>query len=372
MRTDRARCVAFALPLALAACASPAVPLVPGLIARVRIDAEVPAEPTAADGADVAPPPPRFEERTLAPAHDGIVPPMVRDPTGAFCGWLDLRYGASDGVDPALQSLDVIAPASVLGESGAPSRDLPVVVWVHGGGWSRGGKRGGLEQRSEAFCAAGCLFVSVGYRLAPQWQHPAQVRDVAAAVAWLRRHARAFGGDPQQLFVMGHSAGAHLAALLAVDERWLGEHDEPLSALRGAILVDGASYDLVARAGDREQAGELLESVFGADRGAWVDASPLTHVAAGKGTPPCLLLVAGRNPDSPEDARLLAERLQAAGVRADPLTFPNKTHVGIARDLGRATDAPTRACLRFIGEVTGRRPAAPRRDPRSPDLGAPR
>lgn len=294
------------------------------------------------------------------PAADGFVPPMVRDPSGSMVGWLDLRYAASEGVAPAEQSLDLIAPATVERERGSAARGLPIVVFVHGGGWQRGEKRGFLERRAPAFTGAGFLLATINYRLAPAATHPAQIRDTAAALAWLRQHAAQFGGDPDALFVMGHSAGAHLAALVSVDPRWLGEHDLPLSALRGALLLDGASYDVVGRAGDVEGADEHIAAVFGSDPAVWADASPLNHVAPGRGTPPCLLIVAGKNPDSGEDAALLSAKLREAGGRADVVTFPDKTHVAISRELGLPGDGPTAAILEFVAAVSGRaRPPLP-------------
>ncbi|MBL8844008.1 MAG: alpha/beta hydrolase [Planctomycetes bacterium] len=296
----------------------------------------------------------------LPPEDDGFVPPMVRDPSGTMVGWLDLRYAASERVAPAEQSLDLIAPAAVERERGAAERGRPIVVFVHGGGWQRGEKRGFLERRAPAFTSAGFLLATINYRLAPAATHPAQIRDTAAALAWLREHAKQFGGDPEALFVMGHSAGAHLAALVSVDPRWLGEHDLPLTALRGALLLDGASYDVAARAGDVEGADEHIAAVFGSDPAVWADASPLSHVAAARGTPPCLLIVAGKNPDSGEDAALLSAKLREAGGRADVVTFPDKTHVAISRELGLPGDGPTATILDFVAEVSGRaRPPPP-------------
>ncbi len=289
-----------------------------------------------------------------APDGDGFVAPMVRSPDGAMCGWLDLPYAQVDGANPAAQSLDLIAPSSVIGEAGPPVRGLPLVLFVHGGGWQTGEKRGAIERRAPAFCGAGFLLASINYRLAPEWKHPAQVRDTAAAICWLHDHARAFGGDPDALFVMGHSAGAHLAALASVDPRWLGEHERALSLIRGQILIDGSAYDVIDRSDDRPGAVEMMKPVFGDDVDQWADASPVNHVAAGNGIPPALLLVAGRNPDSGNATKKLADALKAAGVRAETAIFPNKTHGSIARELGAPGDPPTLWILDFVAEMSGR------------------
>ncbi|MSR46277.1 MAG: alpha/beta hydrolase [Planctomycetes bacterium] len=326
---------ALLLALGIAACSAPPVPLAGG----VATLAATPLPP---------------------PAADGFVAPMIRDPSGTLCGWLDVRYSETEGVEPKSQALDLIAPVTVIGEQGAPVRGLPIVLFVHGGSWQKGEKRGSVERRAPAFGGAGVIYASMNYRLAPDWMHPAQVRDVAAALAWLHDHARAFGGDPDALFVMGHSAGAHLAALVSVDERWLGEHRRPLSMLRGAILMDGSAYDVIGRGDDRPGAAEFMKPVFGEDITTWADASPVNHVAPDKGIPPCLLLVAGRNPDSGAAAKNLADKLTAAGARADVVLFPNKTHVSITRELGAPGDVPTAWILDFVAEVSGRpRPNPP-------------
>lgn len=333
-------------------CASPIVPLPERFTALVTV-------PAASEGEA-----PMRELRELpAPGADGLLLPMVRSPEGSLVGWLDLRYG-TNADDPAEQTLDLIAPATVVGDGTTPpTRGLPIALFVHGGGWARGEKRGFLERRAPAFGRVGCILATMNYRLAPAAQHPAQVRDAAAAVAWLKANARAFGGDPDALFVMGHSAGAQIAALAAVDERWLGEQKLGLDALRGAIMIDGGAYDVLARSDDRADAVAVLTQAFGDDRDAWADASPLRHVAPGKKIAPCLLLRAGRNPDSEEPTRLFSEALVGAGVITQVTHFPNKNHVSISRDLGLPGDGPTWRILDFIAEQTGRprppRPPAP-------------
>ena len=91
------------------------------------------------------------------------------------------------------------------------------MVYVHGGGWKRGDKSR-VGEKVEFFTGRGWVFVSVNYRLLPEGAHPANVNDVARALAWVHDHATDYGGDPDRLFLMGHSAGAHLAALVATSE----------------------------------------------------------------------------------------------------------------------------------------------------------
>src|SRR5262245_55023488 len=109
--------------------------------------------------------------------------------------------------DPAhkLQTLDVYSPAG--------AKDLPVVFWIHGGGWQTGDKKD-VQLKPQAFNDKGFVFVSTNYRLLPDVEMGTIVRDVAKAVRWVHDHIAEYGGDPKRLFVMGHSAGAQLAALI--------------------------------------------------------------------------------------------------------------------------------------------------------------
>ena len=99
-----------------------------------------------------------------------------------------------------------------------------------------------------ALNAAGITFVSAGYRLAPQHVFPAAVDDCVRAVDWVRRNVAAHGGDPQQLFIGGHSAGGHYAALLAVDDAWLKDIGPPRSVVRGCLSSRPCSSSALARA----------------------------------------------------------------------------------------------------------------------------
>ncbi len=290
----------------------------------------------------------------LVVAPDGFVLPPVKDPTGNYVGWLDLRYAETEGATPESQSLDLIGPVRVVGGEQPPVRKLPIIVFVHGGAWSTGDKRAWLESRAPRFADAGFLFASINYRLAPQCLHPAQIMDTAAALAWLHHHAAAFGGDPDALVVMGYSSGAYLAALVATDERWLDAQGQSLALLRGVVLLDGASYDLVARSGDFKGAERIIASAFGPDRAVWADASPTNHIGPGKSIPPFLAVHAGKHEESERETRELAEKLRAAGVRVDVVHAETQNHGTISRDLGGEGDATTTRVLEFVSEMTGR------------------
>src|SRR5438067_435539 len=124
-------------------------------------------------------------------------------------GHRDVSYAAPKN---ERQTLDVYAPTDGKGH--------PVVVWIHGGGWQAGDKAH-EQKKPQAFADRGFVFVSVNYRLLPDATIKQMAGDVAKAIRWTHDHAKEYGGDPDTMFVMGHSAGAQLAALVCTDERQL-------------------------------------------------------------------------------------------------------------------------------------------------------
>lgn len=239
------------------------------------------------------------------------------------------------------QSLDVYVPAT--------GTDLPVMVWIHGGGWQIGDKWR-VERKPEVFNAKGFVFVSINYRLHPATDYLGQGADVAKAIRWVHDHAGEHGGSPKKIFLMGHSAGAHLAALVATDPRYLTAEGLKLSDLCGVVLLDGACYDIPRQ---RELAvlprmQELYRTVFGDDVEQQQDASPITHVQRGRGIPPFLILHVATRRDGRIQSESLGKRLTEAGVTATVTAAENKTHATINREIGEPDDVPTKQVFEFL------------------------
>ncbi|MGQ4274252.1 alpha/beta hydrolase [Terrihabitans sp. B22-R8] len=167
--------------------------------------------------------------------------------------------------------LDVYAPADGCG--------LPVVVFFYGGGWTRG-RRELYEFVGKALATRGIVAIVADYRLYPEIRFPDFLRDAAAATSWARLHCSEFGGDPNRLFLMGHSAGAHMAAMLALDPQWLNVHSlDPQRDIAGFIGLSGP-YDFGTLTRP-----ELIDLFGGANR---PEAKPIRFVTAG--VPPAFLL----------------------------------------------------------------------------------
>ena len=222
-----------------------------------------------------------------------------------------LAYGPD-----ARQTLDIYVPRA------AGSGARPVVIFFYGGSWNSG-TRTGYAFVGRALAAQGFTVVIPDYRLVPAIRYPAFVEDGAAAVRWTRAHIARYGGDPSRLVLMGHSAGAYIAAMLAVDDRWL-ERDR--QAVRGLVGLAGP-YDFAPFDVD------VSRAAFG----TWprpMETQPVHWVGAGD--PPALLLVGGEDKTVlPRNSEALAARLREGGVPVTLHSYPKLSHVGLILSVAR-------------------------------------
>ena len=243
----------------------------------------------------------------------------------------DLAYGA----DPA-QALDVY---SLPGQS----TRRPLIVMVHGGAWAFGDKdyKGVIEAKVAHWLPRGYLFVSVNYRMLPQLDVSGQADDVARALAFVQQHAHEWGGDPARLTLMGHSAGAHLVALLSADParaQAFGVRRWPAT-----VALDSAALD-VASIMQRRHLG-LYDRAFGKDPAAWNKLSPL-QVLKPQAVPVLAVCSTQRRDDPCAQARAYTQRARALGV--DGAVLPQDLdHGEINKELG-AEENYTGAVERFL------------------------
>lgn len=249
------------------------------------------------------------------------------------------------------QVLDVYSPGS--------AKNLPVVFWIHGGGWQTGDKTD-VQIKPQAFMDKGYVFVSINYRLLPSVDMATILRDVAKSIRWVHDHIGEYGGDPRRLLVMGHSAGAQLAALVCTDDRYLKAEGLSLAIIKGCVPVDGDTYDVpaiievaetrwrvhglpAAKFGHREK--------FGNDPEKHRDFSAVMHVAKDKGIPPFLILHVAGHPDTTAQAQRLGNVLKEAGLPATVFAAKETTHTKINADLGKPDDPATKALFEFLGSA---------------------
>lgn len=250
--------------------------------------------------------------------------------------------------------LDIYAPDD--------ARGAPVVFWIHGGGWQAGDKSE-VEAKPRAFVERGLVFVSTNYRLLPDVDMETLVRDVAKALGWVHAHIAEHGGDPERILVMGHSAGAQLAALLCCDHRYIEAEGVSPSVLKGCVPVDGDTYDIpaiieVAEVRCRAHGFPLPtfghRQKFGNDPEKHVDFSAVTHVAANKAIPPFLILYVSNHPDVSAQARRLHNVLSEAAIDSTLYGARDTDHVKLNDNLGTPDDAPSAELFEFVERVLDR------------------
>jgi len=251
-------------------------------------------------------------------------------------GWREEAFGS----DPR-QKVEWVPPTAAKGKA-------PLLLFVHGGGWSIGDKRMEAGTKGAHFARQGWAFGSTNYRLVPQATVEQQAADVAAAVALLRKQP---GIDPDRIVLMGHSAGAHLAALVASDPSYLKAAGVPLSAIKGVVLLDGAGYDVPAQIGDaRNRAQAIYTQAFSDDPKRQATLSPVNHAAA-PNAGRWLILPVERRQDSRAQSEKLAAALKAAGTSAEVLPQAGKTHMTLNRELGTEGDPSTAVVDAFLSEL---------------------
>ncbi|WP_296717972.1 alpha/beta hydrolase [Erythrobacter sp.] len=247
-------------------------------------------------------------------------------------------YGSHDR-----QQVDIYTPDDAVGDS-------PLVVFVHGGGWSIG-NRSAVQAKPQHFKDAGFVFASAGYRLLPDTPVEQQAVDIGAALRALRAQAETGGFDPDRIVLMGHSAGAHLAALVATDPAYAGD---AFGAIRGVVLLDGAGYDVpAAMATPTLEMPNLYRDVFGTDPARQKALSPITHVG-GKDAPHWLALYVAERANSKAQSEALIAALAQAGAQAEAAAIAGTDHGRMNRELGApAGAAQTEAVDAFLARVLG-------------------
>ena len=249
------------------------------------------------------------------------------------------------------QVLDIYTPPN--------ANNLPVVFWIHGGGWQTGDKTD-VRLKPQWFLDKGFVFVSTNYRLLPDVDMGTLIRDVAKSFGWVQRHIAEHGGDPKRVLVGGHSAGAQLAALLCTDERYLKAEDAGFDRLLGCVPVDGDTYDVPAIIetaetrlrvhgfpppinGHRQKFGHTPEN--------HKEYSAVTHISKGKAIPPFLILHVADHPDTTAQAQRLGVLLKDAGIPATVFAAKNTNHTKLNDDLGVANDPATAALSDFVAQA---------------------
>lgn len=293
----------------------------------------------------------RFIERRAMAAQNDSLEDDAAAPAATLPAGIRIVRDVAYGSDPE-QRFDVYAPAQASG--------APVILMVHGGGWSRGDKaaRGVFENKVARWVPRGFIVVSTNYRLLPKAAPLEQARDVARALAAAQDKAAAWSGERKRFILMGHSAGAHLVALLAASPTLAPELGA--APWLGTVVLDSAALDLVQLMEARHF--RLYDRAFERDPQSWRAASPFHALAENR--PPILAVCSSRRDDSCAQARQFVAQAASLGSRAQVLE-QDLSHREINERLGTAGDY-TVAVESFlarldppVAQALARRPGTP-------------
>jgi acetyl esterase/lipase len=257
----------------------------------------------------------------------------AQDLTG-IAVYRNLDYVDSEEYADDKDKLDIFMPQD--------ARNVPVVVFFHGGAL-----KGGTKVDGEALVARivrnGIGVVSPNYRLTPTVQHPGHVNDAAAAFAWVKQNIQQYGVDPERIYLSGHSAGAYLAVLLALDPTHLQKHGMDTGSIKGVAPISPFLYV-------EETAKVRPKDVWGEDPSDWLAASVTPHINRGK--PPMLMIYADGDEDwrREQNERFVTQMKQAGNQSISSVQVSNRDHLSIITRMNDTDDEIQKAVLRFIEE----------------------
>ena len=229
-------------------------------------------------------------------------------------------------------------------------KKYPVIFFVHGGAWSVGDKSHHTA-KGLYFAKKGYVFVNVNYRLAPDVSYPDFAYDVAQALSWVYNHIGEYCGDNQKIYLMGHSAGGHLVALISYDEKFLNKYGLDASIVKGLILLDGGGYDIVNVYESYPVLYSLLfKKAFGEDLNILRDASPIYHLDEVEYVPPTLIIYTNWELTQVSAERLI-DKLDSIGASFETFYAQGKTHDTVSRDIGKPGDETTEIILKFLKKL---------------------
>lgn len=263
---------------------------------------------------------------------------------GAGTGWgkkvnvkKDIAYGSDK-----LQKLDVYLPL------GSKARKRPVHIFVHGGAWKIGNKKR-FSSHAKLNTDQGIIFVSINYRLSPKDKHPAHVEDCARAVKWVYDNIGAYGGDVNRIHISGHSAGAHLVALLGTKGKYLREYGLSPSILKTVIPVDTASFDFTTPATGRGEniMPRIIAKTFGSSEAQLKAASPLFHVKS-KNAPRFMMFVTSERADAVAQTAAFNKALGDAGTYSTMKVIQGFSHSEMSKAMGDPNSPIAQGVLKAI------------------------
>ncbi len=250
----------------------------------------------------------------------------------------DISYVSNSNLKQ--QKLDIYTPLNAIGEN------LPVHIFVHGGAWSMGDKRLNTA-KGEAYTNKNIILVSINYRLSPEYKHPIHVEDCVDAIKWVVDNISKYGGNPDNMVLSGHSAGAHLVALLGTHPQYLKTNGLSQNMFKSILPIDIAKFDLTVK-----HQGKLsrfiqkkIDGAFGTNTKALLDASPLHQISKTNNYSPFTIFVTATRPFAVAESKLFSSTLKKKGHKAQTIIINNgSSH----KDMNTAIFDPKSAIFQAI------------------------
>ncbi len=283
----------------------------------------------------------QFVSFTIGIACLAVSMTCIAAEVGTYKSALDVPYAADPDSASDLQSLDIYWQDK--------NQKLPVIIYVHGGGWAFGDKSD-VNQKPDYFLSQGIAVISMNYRL--RWDNTVfdQVQDVVNVISWVQQNASTYGLDSNAIILMGHAAGAHLVSLAATNQSYLKSAGLGLENIRAVVAIDTASFDINRL---MIELGSFIERrqhrlIFGDDEEVWRQSSPVHHIQKGKNIPAFAILYVASSEETKLQAMGFAKKLAAADVEAIVIPGNDKTSQSIDEELGSEGDVSTQALMAFI------------------------
>jgi acetyl esterase/lipase len=262
--------------------------------------------------------------------------------SGEVKTYSNIQYKSVSGVDSNLLSLDIYTNTAFTNN--------PVIIMIHGGLWYTGDKSNNnvINPKKDYYLNKGFVFVSINYRLTDDANvhYPDNINDVSDAIKWVNQNIDEYGGNENNLYLMGHSAGAHLASL-AVLANFVSS-----SYIKGLILLDSGDYDVLeAYNNAKDRTKQVYETTFSSREDIMKEASPINHISSGKNLPKFLIFYASDRAEdaSPSQSKNFYNKLIDNGYTATLKGVSGKTHEMMDADVGKPKDTLTIAIDNFLG-----------------------
>lgn len=268
----------------------------------------------------------------------------------------DIVYAEFEGFDPYYTSLDIYTPKQFTKDS-----NYPVVIFVHGGAWTEtiGSKndRHRYILRGKYFTDRDYIIVNVNYRLSPKVKFPTHVRDVSKSISWVYENISNYGGNKDEIYLFGHSAGGQIVSLISTNEDYLLENDLSLENIKGSILLEGVGYDLLL-ARNLGLDSKLIDKYytlvsFGDSDSVLEKASSINYIKDNKKIPPTLLINAERTifRVSRIEAKSFYKKLILNNIYSEYYIIENRNHTTLNKEFGSENDPTAEVVIRFLEKI---------------------